>query len=343
VPRAVPRGRRRPYGLATVSELRGEFERTEQLLLPLVGERETGDLVVEALELLACSTFHQGAFERSARNAGTVLDSWDDEAYSVAMSRIAEHPTSSCNSWLSLSAWFLGRSDESLERAERAVALAERNRYALSTAVQQRAMLHQLRAEPDECAWWGSRTREVGGEQDFPMRVIQGDIYRGWALAAAGSPDEGMALIVDGLARFHDAGARLNEAYYLGLHADALLLADRPADALAVLDEAIGLMRRTTRSYFHESELHRLRATALLRRRDDGVAAARAALDESQVRAGARHSPALTLRTIADRLALELEHGDPTPWRTALAPVLAVYDGQRRTPDVDRARALLAL
>ncbi len=329
------------YGLATVSELRGEFERTERLLVPLVGDEDSGELVVEALELLACSTFHQGAFERSVRNAGTVLESWDDEAYSVPMSRIAEHPTSSCNSWLSLSAWFLGRSDESLERAERAVALAERNRYALSTAVQQRAMLHQVRDEPEQCAWWGNRTREVGGEQDFPMRVIQGDIYRGWALAATGSHGEGIELIAGGLARFHEAGARLNEAYYLGLYADALLHADRPVEALERLDEAIASMHRTTRTYFHESELHRLRARALVRIGPDGVDAARAALDESEARARGRHSPALSLRTVTDRLELERRHGEPEPWREALAPLLAVYDDQRPTPDVVRARTLV--
>jgi DNA-binding winged helix-turn-helix (wHTH) protein/tetratricopeptide (TPR) repeat protein len=341
-PDSSPESAAARYGLATISELRGDFERTEELLTPLVDDEASGDLVVEALELMACSTFHQGAFERSVRNAGTVLDSWDDSVYSVMMARIAEHPTSSCNSWLSLSAWFLGRSDESLERAERAVQLAEQNRYALSTAVQQRAMLHQLRNEPAECASWGTRTRQVGGEQEFPMRVVQGDIYRGWALAASGEAEEGMRLIAGGLERFHELGARLNEAYYLGLHADALLRAGRPDDALEKLDLALAAMHRTTRAYFHESELHRLRAAALQLTSPDGPEAARAALEASLAIADERHSPALALRTVADRVALEVEHGDPVPWRRRLTPLLAVYDGQRPTPDVLRARRLLA-
>src|SRR5690606_10126132 len=77
------------YGLATVTELRGEYERTEELLLPLV-EPGSESLLLEARELLACSTFHQGEFGRTMENARTVLDTWDGEAFSVHLPRMAE-------------------------------------------------------------------------------------------------------------------------------------------------------------------------------------------------------------------------------------------------------------
>ncbi len=272
-----------------------------------------------------------------------VLDSWDEDAYSVPMSRIAEHPASSCNSWASLSAWCLGLPDESLANAERAVALGDQNRYALTTALQQRAMLHQLRNEPEACEFWANRTREVGGEQNYPMRVIQGDIYRGWALSVTGSVDEGLPLIEDGLARFREAGARLNEAYYLGLEADALLHANRPADALAALDSALDTMRAGTRSYFFESELHRLTARAQVLAGDEGwLDAARRSLDESAAVAETQRSPALVLRTLTDRLALEEQHGDPSGWNSALEAVVGEFAGQSTSDDLDRARTLLS-
>jgi predicted ATPase len=331
------------YGLATVTELRGQFAKTEELLSPLLDAEAGGDLAMEAHELVACSTFHQGAFAQSLENAGMVLDSWDEDAYSVPMSRIAEHPASSCNSWASLSAWCLGRPDESIGNAERAVTLGEQNRYALTTALQQRAMLHQLRHEPEACEFWANRTREVGGEQDYPMRVIQGDIYRGWALSVTGSVDEGLPLIEDGLARFREAGARLNEAYYLGLHADALLHANRPEDALAALEAALDTMRAGTRSYFFESELHRLIARAQVQAADDGwLDAARRSLDESLSVAEAQRSPALVLRTLTDRLELEDARGDPNRWRPALEAALTGFAGQSTSSDIDRARTALS-
>ena len=327
------------YGLATVTELRGQFERTESLLEPLLALDED-HLVVEAHELIACSRFHQGAFRQSFDSAQVVLDSWDEELYSVLMARIAEHPASSCNSWSSLAAWYLGRADDSLELADRAVELGERNPYALSTAVQQRAMLHQVRREVDECERWALRTGEVGREQNFPMRMIQADIYRGWALGARGSTDEAIELIHDGLGRFHAAGAHLNEAYYLGLFAETLLSADRPDEALRHVDDALRIMGSSTRSYFHESELHRVRAGAL-RAVGSGTAEVRDALETSWQIAQGRNSPPLRLRTASDRLEFELAHDDEGSWRLAVTEALAAFDGQHPVPDTMRARALL--
>lgn len=328
------------YGLATVSELQGRFARTEALLTPLLTDDH---LAVEAHELVACSMFHQGAFARSLATANTVLDRWDEDTYSVAMARIAEHPASSCNSWSSLASWALGRSDESLALAERAVELGERNRYALSTAVQQRAMLHQIRHEPAPCIEWSDRCRQVGEDQQFPMRIAQANIYKGWAIGVTGSVEAGLALIADGIDRFRSAGAMLNEAYYLGLHAEVLLHGSDPVRALALLDEAFERMRVSTRSYFFESELHRLRATGFAER--DGLAgldAARAELDRSLDVARAQGSKGFELRALIARVELETELGDPELWRPTLADLVTVWAGQALTPEVERAFSLVA-
>lgn len=328
------------YGLATVSELQGHFERTESLLAPLLAPEADSSLALEAHELVACSTFHQGKFTRSLQTAEAVLESWDEDAYSLLMARIAEHPASSCSSWSSLDLWALGRSDESLVLAERAVELGERNRYALSTAVQQRAMLHQLRNEPDTCIEWAERCRQVGEEQDFPMRTIQADIYKGWAVAATGDAEVGVELIDRGVTRFREAGATLNEAYYLGMYADALVNAGDPDRACALLDQAAD--RATNRTYFYEAELRRIRARAVVTSGDDRLDHARSLLDDSFELARGQGAVALALRTASDRCELEIMHGDPSPWRRHLAEFLDVYRGQQPTPDTERARKLSA-
>jgi predicted ATPase len=332
------------YGLATVSELQGRFERTESLLAPLLSPEADGNLALEAHELVACSAFHQGKFSRSLKTAEAVLESWDEDTYSLLMARIAEHPASSCSSWSSLDLWALGRSDESLVLAERAVELGERNRYALSTAVQQRAMLHQLRNEPDACIEWAERCRQVGEEQDFPMRTIQADIYKGWAVAATGDTGAGVELVDRGVRRFRDAGATLNEAYYLGMYADALVNAGDPERACELLDQAAA--RSTSRTYFYEAELRRIRAKAVVAlgddRLDDYLDAARSLLDESFEIARRQGAVALALRTAADRCELETVHGDASSWRRHLDELLAVYQNQRAVPDVERARRLIS-
>jgi hypothetical protein len=329
------------YGLATVTELRGEYGRTEELLLPLL-EEAADDVLVEARELMACSTFHQGAFQRSVDNAHSVLDSWEKDEYSVLMSRMAEHPAAACNSWASLASWFLGHSDESLLLAARAVEIGEQNLYALSTARVQCAFLHQFRDEVGLCGEWADAAMALAEQQGFPMRAIQATMLRGWVDAATGTPDDGAARIADGLRRYRSLRARLSEPYFLGLQAEAQLFASRADHALHLLDEATVNMNETTRSFFYAPELHRLKARAHLQIDDQGaVAAAREALDLGLADAQRLGSPPLEMRVTTDRLQLENQHGDPERWREALAGLVAHYQEQADTVDVMTARALL--
>ena len=151
-----------------------------------------------------------------------------------------------------------------------------------------------------------------------------------------------LSLVADGLARFRDAGATLNEAYYLGLYADVEVHAGHADHALELLDEALDRMSSSTRSYFFESELHRLRARGLVEASGGSVEDARDALDISKEIAERQGSPALGLRTATDRLQLEIAHGDPTSWRFVVNEFLEIYAGQAPTPDVTRAQELVS-
>ncbi|MCP4225625.1 MAG: hypothetical protein GY773_20005 [Actinomycetia bacterium] len=130
----------------------------------------------------------------------------------------------------------------------------------------------------------------------------------------------------------------------MGLYADTLLGSGQPVPAMELLDQGLATMHAASRTYFFQSELHRLRARGLLQLGgSDAVDEARSALDESLVVAERQGSSALALRTLIDRLELELGENDQaaTPWRDRLGLVLTVYDDQAPTPDADRARELL--
>ncbi len=331
------------YGLATVTELRGEYERTEELLLPLLDDT-AGELAVETSELLACSTFHQGAFRRSFDLARTVVDSEDEIGSSVLMARMAEHPEAACNSWASLAAWFLGRSDESLLLAERAIEVGEANLYALSTARVQRAFLHQYRNEPEDCGRWADEAIALADEQGFPMRSLQAGMLRGWVEAVTGSPEAGADRIATTLERYRSVRVRLAEPYFVALEAEARLLAGDTRTAGEALDEAESITRQTSRQFFHEPELYRLRARWHIDREGAGaVDAAREALDQSMATARQLSSPPLQLRAAVDRLRLERDHGDADPWRAPVEVLVAGYAGQVEIADVLAARETLSL
>jgi tetratricopeptide (TPR) repeat protein len=327
------------YALATVTELRGEYDRTEQLLEPLLST--PSDVERESQELMACSAFHQGKFELSLRLATGVVDAWDGRSESPLLARLAEHPASSCNSWASLAAWCLGRFADSQRFAERAIAIGEQHLYALSTAQVQRAFLHQLRGEPQECREWALAATELAESQGFPMRAIQAQMLLGWAEAIEGSA-EGRTRIADALERFRATGARLSEPYFLGILADAALVDDRVEDAIELLDEAVASMARGSRTFFAGPELHRAKARALARHdatahADDIARHLAAAIDEAR----ALGTPVLELRAVVDALRIVGDTSERSSLRERLG-VLVAQLGDTGGVDVDEALAVLA-
>jgi tetratricopeptide (TPR) repeat protein len=301
------------YGLATVTELRGEYERTDRLLQPLVDM--ASDVAGEAEELLACSMFHQGRFDESLEHAVAVLDAWDGSSESVLLSRLAEHPASSCSSWAALSCWYLGRYEDSLRFADEAIAIGHRHTYGLSTAQAQRAFLHQLRGEPERCREWALATIELADEQGFPMRALQGQILLGWAEAIMGEAGDGtgVARAEAAFARFRATGARLTEPYFLALLADAHLAGDRAELAVRLLEEALGSIGRGSRTFFAAPEVHRLMARALLacgRPPDD--AEVRSHLTAAVSAARELRSPTLELRALVETAGVVGDRGDGT-------------------------------
>ena len=172
------------------------------------------------------------------------------------------------------------------------------------------------------------------------MSAMQAKIMASWADAVLGDPQRAAADLADGLARYQTFGARLKVPYFVGLQADATLAAADPEGALELLDLAAAEMAATTRSFFFEPELHRLRAAALVGGSGD-VQSARDALDLALARAEALGSPPLALRAACDRLRLESERGDAETWRSRVDQLLAVFDGQAQIPDTATAAQLL--
>ena len=166
-----------------------------------------------------------------------------------------------------------------------------------------------------------------------------GMVLRGWATAAGGAADEGIAELRSGIERARIVGARMDDTYFLGLLADALVGAAQPAQALDALREALEAVPRGGR-FFYDAELHRLRAEALRALGDDeeAEAAARRALDVAREQGG---------RSLELRAAMTLGRllrGTGRP-REAQALVAAAYGGFEEgfdTPDLRDAAAFLA-
>jgi DNA-binding winged helix-turn-helix (wHTH) protein/tetratricopeptide (TPR) repeat protein len=328
------------YGVATVHELRGRYQQSEALLEQQLAAGPP-DLEIETFELLACSTFHQGAFDKAVTYASRGLALYDHDVHSVHLARYGEHPGVSCHAWAGLALWFLGRPAESHAHIDAALELGADHPYALTTARIQAAFLHQYRNEPNLVLDWADATIELATDQGFPFRIAQGRILRGWAIGVSGDREHGLRELRAGLVGYRATGAEMDWPYLLGLLADALLNAGQEAEALTTVDEALAMVA-TTRAFFHEPELHRIRGRALLalagsNALDDVRAALRRGLDVAE----RQHSAAARLRLLTTSHDVEANHRHPSGTHD-IAAALAEFHDLDGAPDLVRARELVA-
>ncbi len=325
--------------LATLYEVRGEP--TPALATVAAGDGAAAG-GVQGAELVACALFHQGAFTRALAHADRGVSGPAEETeghYDSFPATFGDNATVACHDWAALSLWFLGHAAEALQRARRAVELAEQpaRAYSLATACAQMAALHACRGEPAETLHWAQATVDAARDRGFAYRLAMGRVLRGWAQAAGGVA-EGVQEIVCGLRASRATGAHLEDPLYLGLLADAQLRSGAAAAGLEAVDEALEIAARERAGYY-DAELLRLRGELLLaagRPIADAETDLRAALAVAREQ-GAR-SLELRAALAVGRLLVRDDRGDEARTEVALAAEpLADQD----TPDVREAAAFL--
>jgi predicted ATPase len=333
---------RATYALGSFYEIRGDHEKSDELVnqhLELQSELE-GEGRVDSYELLACSLFHQGMFESSLSNAERGVGLYNPQHHNP-LAAYGDHPGVACHDWAALSLWFLGYPDEALARAREAMTLAEDpyNFYSLANARVQFAIVHQFRREPVPCEQWADATVSLSGRYGYAYRTAMGMIVSGWARAAQGRTDEGIASIMEGLDVARGTGAEMDHAYFLGLQAEAHLFAGNAQQTAATVADALGQMPRG-RTFFFEAELHRLRGRAALAASGDTALAEKAyrtALDVAK----AQKARSLQLRALIALAGLESGSDGTDPTLAELNVVYNKFNDGLDTPDLVEAHALL--
>ncbi|HET8667780.1 MAG TPA: AAA family ATPase, partial [Terriglobales bacterium] len=326
------------FGLATMLEVRGEFTDSQQLMQAnLPGQEKTGEFLVDGLDLLACSLFHQGLFQDALRHATRGAAA---EFGALPLNACyGEHPVVGCETWAALASWFLGYPDQALQRARRATAMAEdpANFYSLAGALLQQAAVHQLRQEPQACKQCAERALEVAVRQGFAYRQAVALVLRGWAIAKQGQTSDGLASLRKGLDSCRQAGAELDRPYYLAILAEVLLARGKTNEALAAVSEAISLVRPNT-LFYYEAELWRLRGVLLSREQR-----AEESLLKALELARAQQARSLELRAAISMAELWHSAGDTQRAYELVTQTYAVFSEGLHCPDLVRAENLLQI
>jgi DNA-binding winged helix-turn-helix (wHTH) protein/tetratricopeptide (TPR) repeat protein len=328
------------YRMAGMSELRGEYATTEELLADALEVNDDPEpaRLVETHELMACSLFHQGSFDEALEHAERGLAHYEPQERYPDPAFESEHPAVACNDWAGLVLWCLGRFGEARARIGTALELADRDghRHGLASARIFAAHLHGLLREHDVAGEYAEAALALATERQIVYQMAVGRILLGSSLSQTGSSEQGIELMRQGLGEHEATGARVDRAYYLGLMAQALLTGGRDAETLATVDEALSLVGRD-RPFYFEPELHRLRAATMRRANEaqDAETALRRGLEAAE-----RHAAlALELRLAAD--LVRLTRGRDPEYRARLERACRSFDATDDAADLREARDLL--
>lgn len=177
-------------------------------------------------------------------------------------------------------------------------------------------------------------------EQKIYLWLAAAMATHGWAQATLGEPEAGLATLSGGLALLQNIGMRALHPFRLGQLAEVHLLRGAVSEALAAVDEALGLSNELL-DCLYVPELQRLKGECK-RRSDQPVAAEahfRAALDLAQEQ-GARTVALRAGLSLADLLAAADRRSGA---RAVLEPLVAGFPGDVETTDLRAARALLGV
>jgi DNA-binding SARP family transcriptional activator len=331
------------FRLGNLYEVRGEYERSEALLnrtLEVSGSNADRGLLTDSHELLACTLFHQGIFDRALEHAEQGLAAYDRHHVNPVTATYGHNPGSACHTWAALSLWFLGYPDLARQRARDAVALAEdpRRRHGYATALAHAAIVEQCRLDAAATRATAEAAIAAATEGGYVYRVAMATILNGWALAAEGSHEHGIAELERGLNLSRETGARMDDPYYVALLADARLRAGRFDLALAAVEVGFADLA-SGRRYFFESELHRLAGEALLRLEQPEEAETR--LHKALELARAQRSLSLELRSALSAATFLRIEGKTREAHELVGGVYSRFSEGFDTHDLVAARVLL--
>ena len=326
--------------LASFYLARGEVEKTLAIgreVLELAELEQDAGLQVEGHLLVGPSLAFLGQSAAGLDHLDRAIALFDPERHGRARFRLGPNPGVAARAVSGLLNWLSGYPDTGVRRAASALDLAARlhHPYSLAYATFHVALLDLWSQRLDVAHDQAAQLLAIAEEHDYQIWKATGLVLHGVTAAGLGRPEEGLARTERGIALYENL--KTPPVFWpqmLGLEAQASALADRTAQALTLVDQALALAGAAT---FDSAALMLQKSELLLSSGDQegGESWLRRGLDDAG-RAGARM---LQLRA-ATRLARVARSGR----REATASLRQLFETFAEgfdAPDLVEARAVL--
>ena len=323
---------------------RGELQTARELgeqLLTLAQRQHDPERLAYAHSVLGEAMFYLGEFvparahlEQALAISATPQDRSLPSLFDGAARVIALGTTA----WV---LWLLGYPDQALTRSHAMLTYAQelQHAFSLARALLNVATLHKLRGEADATQEWAEAALAIMTEQGFGQNLGNATFTRGWALAAQGRHEEGMAQMRQGLAARRAMGTGITLAEYSARLGEAYGRIGQAEEGLRLLAEALAVVDKGDRWY--EAELHRIKGELLLRQAVPDAPQAEACFQQALAVARRQQAKSWELRAAMSLSRLWQQQGKRAEARELLAPIYSWFTEGFDTPDLQEAKALL--
>ena len=334
------------WGLWLVFQQRGQIDlaqtATEEVLLLAERQRENVDYTLQAHHAAWTTQLFIGNISGSQAHIVEGDALYDIEKHRNHAFIYGGHDPGVCaKTTASETLCLLGYAEQAVQYAVDGVALAQRlsHPFSLVMAHYFRGQVHQYRMEAELVRPHAQVTVTMCESHGFESYRAQAEVLLGWATAAEGESEPGIAQIREGLAAWQSTGTGMRRPYFLALLADALLGDGQTEEGLTIIAEAEALIERTGETRWHAETL-RLKG-ALMDRAGAATQDIEVTYQRAMEIAHAQEARCLQLRAATSLGQLWHGRGKASQARQLLDPLYAWFSEGFDTPDVRRARALL--
>jgi len=239
--------------------------------------------------------------------------------------------------------WALGRIDDSLRLADRALADAESAAHAptMGYALVFAALLGLLRRNPEAVATYSQALADVVSRYDLPGNWAA-VFFQGWAKWSDSAEESRLAEMRRSLAIVRERGQVWLLPRFEAALAEAEASAGETDAGLRRLDDALAELERTEQRWY-EAEMHRIRGEILLKRDPADTAAAEQSLQAAVAIAQSQKARSFELRAALALAKLYSAANRDADAHAVLAPAVEDFSPTQQFPELTEAQTLLSV
>jgi len=285
-----------------------------------------------------------GDFAGAHGHFRTTVELYDPARHADFVNRFGVDPRAAAEAFDTVTLWVLGRVDEALRRADRALADAESAAHAptIGLVLEFAALLGLVRCNPEAVATYSQALADTASRYDLPaFWAALALFFQGWAKWSDAAEESRLAEMRRGVAIVREHGHLL----WLSAGEAALAWAEARAgetDAgLRRLDDALAELEDTENRWY-EAEMHRIRGGILLERGPADTAAAEQSLQAAIAIAHSQRARSFELRAALSLAKLYRAANRDAEAHAVLASAVEGFPPTQQFSELAEARALLS-